>query len=172
MHQILSHTPLYVWALLAFLVYRGVLASKERAVDIRKSCILPAAMLLLALFGLQAAGGLGGLTLLLWLAGGAVGAALVWRLADPAALVADAQRGVIVQRGSWAPLAMMLLVFATKYAVAVMLAMQPALRQLPSFVLTICLLYGLFSGVFGAGLVRRLLVYQRARRASGASLPV
>ena len=30
--QIVSHTPVYVWALLAFLLYRGYLASRDREV--------------------------------------------------------------------------------------------------------------------------------------------
>ena len=36
MQQLFSHTPLYVWAILAFLVYRGVLASRVREVSLRK----------------------------------------------------------------------------------------------------------------------------------------
>ena len=41
LQQIFSHTPLYVWAILGFLVYRGVLASRTREVTLRKLFIVP-----------------------------------------------------------------------------------------------------------------------------------
>ena len=164
MQQIISHTPLYVWAILAFLLYRGMLASQERDVTIRKSLLLPLIMLLLSLQGIHSAFGFDGLAPVLWLVGLLVSGALVWRLTTPGAIGADPQRGTVRLRGSWWPLVLMMTIFCMKYAVAITLAMQPALHQTTAFVLPVCLLYGIFSGIFAAAMVRTLAVYQQARQ--------
>jgi hypothetical protein len=59
--QLLSHTPLYVWAILAFLVYRGTAAMRDREVEFRKLCIIPLVMLGLSLQDMSAKFGLDGL---------------------------------------------------------------------------------------------------------------
>ena len=64
--QILSHTPAYVWAILAFLVYRGVAAMREREVAPRQLTVIPIVMLLLSLQDIVARFGVGLLPLLTW----------------------------------------------------------------------------------------------------------
>lgn len=173
LQQIISHTPLYVWAILAFLVYRGVLASRTRDVSIKSSVILPLAMLLLSLQGIHSAFGLDGMAPALWLLGGLASGVLAWRLAAPGAVTADPARGTVRLRGSWLPLVLMMTIFCMKYAVAIAMGFQPALRHATMFVLPVCLLYGVFSGLFAAGLARRVTVYQQARQARQvpASMP-
>ena len=41
MQQIILRTPLWVWVLLAFLVYRGMLASVNRETSLKKAFIIP-----------------------------------------------------------------------------------------------------------------------------------
>jgi hypothetical protein len=159
--EIVTHTPHYVWLILALLVYRGILASQAREVTIRKLCIIPVVMLGLSLQGIQNAFGLDGLPPLIWLGGALAGATLAWRLSYPTALRADPARGVISQPGSWVPLALMLSVFLMKYAVAVLMAMAPALRHEAVFIAVVCVLYGGFSGIFVGRLLRCLAVYYR-----------
>jgi hypothetical protein len=163
LQQIVTHTPLYVWAILGFLVYRGVLASREREVDVKKLCIIPLVMLALSLQSVRASFGMDGAAPLLWLAGTAAGAVLGWRLSDMAGIAADPARGVLRQPGSWMPLAMMLSIFCLKYALAVSLAVAPSLLQQAVFVATACGLCGLFSGVLLGRLLRSLAVYRRSR---------
>ena len=45
MQQIILRTPLWVWPLLAFLVYRGLLASVDRETSLKKAFVIPAVML-------------------------------------------------------------------------------------------------------------------------------
>lgn len=157
LEQILTRTPIWVWPLLAFLIYRGLAASVEREVPLWSLFILPLVMLGLSLqdvlskFGTPAA-------LSLWLAGLALGAATAWRLFT-GALPYPARRTILL-RGSWAPLALMMAIFCTKYAVGVALSLQPALRQHAVFVAAVCALYGLFSGVFLGQLLRVLVIYR------------
>jgi hypothetical protein len=161
LQQIISHTPTYVWAILAFLIYRGVLACADREISLRSLFIIPAVMLYLSLQDLAAKFGIGGLTGGLWLAGAAGGCALAWSMIDGARIQVSRAAGTVLQRGSVVPLALMLAIFLTKYSVAVLFAMQPALRQNTGFMATVCVLFGLFNGVFVGRLARYLAAWQR-----------
>lgn len=166
--QIFQHTPLYVWAILGFLVYRGVLANRARDIDVRKMCIVPLVMLGLSLEGVRGAFGFDGEAPLVWLAGVLIGATLAWRFSDTARVVAYPERGSVRLAGSSMPLALMMAIFVMKYTVAVTLVIDPARRQQLAFIAPVCALYGLFSGIFIGGLLRHLAVY-RAAGVTGAS---
>jgi hypothetical protein len=153
LQQILAHTPVYVWAILAFLVYRGFAASKGREATIGKLAIIPVVMIGLALQGLVGVFGMAAVPLSAWLAGVLVGLAMGMQLVDGSRVTVNLERGTVIQPGSWVPLMLMMAIFATKYAVAVMLAMQPALRGELFFAVAVSALYGLFNGVFLARLL-------------------
>eukprot|EP01034_Spumella_vulgaris_P000306 gene306-407_t len=69
LQQILIHTPVYVWIILAILIYRGVAASKDRVVRYRSVFIVPAIMLALGLNGVASGFGLQSPAGAAWLAG-------------------------------------------------------------------------------------------------------
>lgn len=152
--QIVSHTPTYVWALLAFLLYRGVLASRDREIAIRKLFIIPAVMLWLSLSSMNEHGALGAGVWGVWALGVAAGAALTWKLGAGAVIAVDRAAGTVRQRGSWAPLMLMIAIFVTKYVVAVLTAMHPELQQNLGFAAAVTVLFGLFNGVFIGRLAR------------------
>jgi hypothetical protein len=158
--QIVSHTPTYVWALLAFLVYRGVLAARDREVAFTKLFIIPAVMLAISFAGINGHGVLGAGIWGVWLTGMLAGAALTW-LAGKEPLVVNRGAGTVLQRGSWMPLTMMLTVFATKYVLAVMSAMHPELQGRLVFVVVVGVLFGLFNGFFVGRLLRYVAAYLR-----------
>lgn len=160
-HQILSHTPTYVWALLAFLVYRGVLASRDREVTLGKLAIIPLVMLGLSLSGLPAQGALGDGVWAVWLGGMLAGAALVFNYGNQAVRV-NRSAGTVLQRGSWAPLALMLAIFASRYAVAVATGLQPALAHSLPFATGVTLLFGVFNGIFLGRLARQAQAWLRS----------
>ncbi|APA67304.1 MULTISPECIES: DUF6622 family protein [unclassified Janthinobacterium] len=167
LQQIFSHTPLYVWAILGFLVYRGVLASRAREVSLRKLCIIPLVMLALSLSGVYGSFGFAGLAPFAWMAGAVTGAALAWTLTDTRHIVVICERGSVRRPGSWLPMALMMSIFCMKYAVAVTLAIVPAYAHAPGFVLPVCAAYGCFSGIFLGGLLRTVAVYRQAHMTSG-----
>lgn len=158
--QIISHTPVYVWALLAFLVYRGVLATRDREVAFGKLFIIPAVMVAISVAGINGHGLLGAGVWGVWLTAMAAGAALTW-LAGKERIAVNHDAGTVLQRGSWVPLAMMLAVFVSKYAVAVTSAMHPALQGRIMFVLAVSVLFGLFNGFFVGRLLRYVAAYNR-----------
>lgn len=145
--QILTHTPLYVWAILAFLVYRGMAAMRDRDVEIRKLVIIPAVMLVLSLQDMSTKFGLGGWALAAW-AAAAAGMALAAGLAGSDRIVAGTVPGQVRVRGSRLPLVMMMAVFFTKYVASVTLAIVPHLRQDTLFACIVCGLFGVFNGWF------------------------
>lgn len=153
MNQLLNHTPLYVWAILAFLVSRGVAAMRERDVETRKLFILPLAMLALSLHDIAGKFGLGGLALAAWAFGCAASALPVWAWARNR-VAAGAAPGHVRVRGSWTPLALMLGVFCARFAASAVLAVQPLLGQETPFVATVCLAFGVLNGCFLGRLAR------------------
>lgn len=159
LNQILSHTPLFVWAILAFLIFRGVIALRTRDVAMNKLFIIPVVMLALSLFDIAAKFGLGGIGFATWAVTGAATLALLYKFG--AARVAPAATpGHVVVRGSAWPLVLMMAIFLTKYVTSVAVAMQPHLRQDAAFSVAVCAMFGLFSGYFLGRLARDLKAYQ------------
>lgn len=150
--QILTHTPLYVWAILAFLVYRGMAAMRDRDMEVRKLAMIPAVMLVLSLQDISAKFGLGGWALAAW-AVAAAGVALAAGLAGSERIAASAVPGHVRVRGSRLPLVMMMAVFFTKYAASVAVSVAPQLRQDTLFACIVCGLFGVFNGWFIGRLV-------------------
>lgn len=158
LQQIVVNTPVWVWPLLAFLIYRGFVASVEREVPLRSVFILPLVMLGLSLQDVLVKFSASGL--LSWCMGFMLGLAASWQLFDRSAVVAHPERRALRLRGSWLPLVLMMAIFATKYAVGAALAIQPTLQQQTHFAAAVCVLYGLFSGVFIGQLLRMLAIYR------------
>ena len=153
LQQIITHTPVYVWAILAVLVWRGAAALREREVTVRSLFIVPAIMLALSLQDVVAKFGSDGAALGAWAAAAAASALLVWKLGR-ARIAAGTNAGSVRVRGSWVPLALMMAVFFTKYAASVLLALLPQARQDALFAAGVCALFGVFSGCFVGRLAR------------------
>jgi hypothetical protein len=144
----MQHTPAWVWVLLVALVYLGYLQSRTRAVPKTRLFALPAAMVGLSLYSLFATFGATRLGFVAWLAGGILAALLYRVFRRPAAAGYAPDTRVYSIPGSWLPLALMLAIFLTRYAVAVAIAIDAPLRQASSFVLVAGLVYGFLSCTF------------------------
>lgn len=170
MLQILAHTPAYVWAILAALIVLGVLAMREREMAVRRLAILPLAMLGLSLNDISNKFGFGTLPLAAWTAGCMVTAVLMARHARTR-IAPSATPGRVRVGGSTAPLALMLAVFCTKYASAVMLALHPQLAGAMQAIVAVCAVSGAFNGLLLGRMVRDLADCRMfGRSASGARL--
>ena len=160
LYQILSHTPIYVWAILAFLVYRGLVALRARDITVRKLFAIPLVMLVLSLQDIALKFGLGASVLAAWGGAMAVGALLVWTWGG-GRISAGPTPGSLRIAGSRAPLVMMLAVFVLKYALSVTLVVQPQVLHEGAFVFAACGLLGLFNGYFAGRLARDLAACRR-----------
>ncbi|TWI70234.1 hypothetical protein IP91_01318 [Pseudoduganella lurida] len=156
--HILSRTPTFVWIILGVLVWRGIAASRDRIVPVRQLFILPLALLALSVSDLSSRFGLHGLPPVAWLAGAAATALLAANV--PSTLRIERATGLAFVPGSWLPLALMMTIFATKYALAILSATHPELLARTGFAIAACTLSGALSGI----LPGRMLHAMRALR--------
>jgi hypothetical protein len=157
--SILQHTPAWVFVLFIALVALGVSRLRANTIGVRQLLILPIAMTGFSLFGLTQACGIGLVPLAAWsVAFAAMLAVAALRPTNPAVQYSPATHSIRVP-GSWLPLALMMTIFFLRYAVAVVLAMHPALHGETAFVAVVAALYGLSSGSFAA---RALLTWRSA----------
>ena len=160
LQQMLINTPVWVWGVLAFLIFRGMLASVSRETGIRRLFIIPLVMLALSMHGIAASFGADPFAVPVWLAAAAAGTALAWMLFSLDSVSVYPERGSVFQQGSWMPLILMLSIFLVKYGVNVILHIAPHARHDSAFVIAVCLLYGLFNGIFFGRLLRILAIYR------------
>ena len=155
MKHLLTHTPAYVWLILALVVARGVAALRERETTLRKLCIIPAIMLPVALADIARKFGVEGLALGAWVLAVAASMWAVWSLGGRR-IAAGSAPGTVRVGGSVAPLLLMLLIFLVKYATTVMLATAPALLHSAAVTSAACALMGGANGWFFGRLLRDL----------------
>ena len=167
--QIITRTPIWVWAILILLLWVGLKQTLPRNVSLRRITVLPLVMVGLSLAGVFSAFGSGMNALLAWGAGAAISAAVVMQRNLRQATQYNAWTLQFQLPGSWTPLVLMMGIFITKYAVGVTLAMQPDLAGNAMFSQSVGALYGGFSGVFVARAAR--LWRLASAKASGATIP-
>ncbi len=148
LNQILIHTPRWVWLLLLALLWLGLSQAVSRSASLRRSTVMPLAMIGLSLYGTVTAFGGNSQVLLVWLGAVALMASAVMQLPLSDACRYDPATQRFTLPGSWVPLMLILGLFATKYVVGAATAMQPTLAFDAGFSLGFSALYGAFSGVF------------------------
>jgi hypothetical protein len=164
--QILTHTPLYVWAILAFLLWRGAAEMRDRELTLRRMLILPLVMLGLSLNDMALKFDMGMVLVAAWVTGCAAAMLLAWRFGRTRIAAGTAPDRVLV-RGSAMPLMLMLAIFLTKYITSVVLVIQPQLAHQLAVAGAICLVFGVFNGL----LLGRLARMARAVGQQRAGLP-
>jgi hypothetical protein len=121
--RILANTPIWVFALLAYLIWQGSQAIRPRTRPIWRMLIVPLVFLLMGLSRLLTARDGGVEPLLAWLAAAILFAWLA--LSRPPQLLAvDRKSRTVTRPGSTVPLLRNITVFVLQYAVAVATAMK------------------------------------------------
>ncbi|MFZ6672619.1 DUF6622 family protein [Undibacterium sp. Xuan67W] len=162
LNQIISNTPIYVWAILGFLAYRGLKSSVDRELTVRAVATIPLVMLALSVQGILSGFGADPLVLATWLATMTAGAVVSWNMVSDKNVRILADKGTVFYRGSWGPLVMMMTIFVMKYVVNVGLHMNPALHSNVLFAAISTALFGLFNGLFLGKMLRVLIMYNQA----------
>ncbi len=152
--QILANTPKWVFALFAALLCLGLSQLLTRRVGLSRITGLAIGMSAFSLYGTVSAFAGVPMALLARLAGAAAVFALLAGRAAPLGTRFDAATRRFTVPGSAVPLALMMGIFFTKYAVGVALGMHLAQANDVSFALPVSTLYGAFSGVFAARAAR------------------
>ena len=152
--QIITHTPTWVFGLFALLLWLGGRQLRAGQVSLVRMAIMPVAMAGLSVYGVWSAFGGSPLAALAWaLALLAVCALALLRAPASRARYHPDSRSFSMP-GSALPLARMMGIFFTKYAVGVALVMHPGLAQDAAVALPVSALYGAFSGGFAARALR------------------
>ena len=158
--QMLKHTPLWVFGLFFCLIYLGYLQSKPRLVSRPRLAILPVSMLCLSLLGVWSSFGTDFIAFSAWAS--AFAAVVAFGIALPqlhgTSYSFESRRFTVP--GSWLPLALMMSIFFTKYAVAVAKAVSGEASLSTVATVAACLVCGLCSGLF---FVRAIRVAKTAR---------
>lgn len=166
--EILAHTPRWVFALFALLVWLGSKQLLTSRMSLKRLTVLPIAMTGLSLYGVVSAFRESPMALVCWAVAAVVFALLLQRPLH-AATRYDAGTRSFEVAGSAVPLMLMMGIFFTKYLVGVLMSMHPALAHQASFVLPVSLVYGAFSGIFAARALRMWKLAIRTDRADTAA---
>ncbi len=163
MMQVFTHTPIWVWALLAFLVQRGYVMSQDRQLSLRKASLLPVIMLAWSLYGVVQ---LGSINLVIAYAIVCVGfASLRLKFSAKSAQSYDVASKLLTVKGSWLPMVVILTIFIGKYVYNVATAMLPTLQHNSQFIWASQLVFAIASGFFLANLLQTLSAVAEAKQA-------
>lgn len=161
--QILKNTPIWVWAILAALIYLGSKQLKARVVKRYSVLIAPVVFLFVGLI----AAGRGPVGFATWAAsliGIAAVTFFVWKPTGGARYEASGDR--LHMPGSIVPMMLMLAIFLLNYVINVVLAINPAFRAELAWQVGPALVLGALSGVF----VGRAATQFRMNRVSSSAV--
>jgi hypothetical protein len=161
--QIIEGTPIGVWFLFAGLVGLGLAQARPRSIGAARAMLMPAAFVVLSLAGVISAFGAQRPALAAWGSGIVASLAVGPRLLPRLRATWEAAGDTLHVGGSWLPLALIVALFAVKYAAGVSLAMHPSLAGDGEFAAACGLAYGAFSGLFAARGLQLLRIRQAAR---------
>jgi hypothetical protein len=158
MLQILTNTPVWVWALLALLLFIGIRALRPATAPLWRMALLPSVFFVWGLSSLYQLHGLRYERLLPWVAALACGTVIGLLMAGTQPIQADKTRHLVRTAGGPMTLVLILLIFATKYEFGYLHATRPDLFAEPRLWLTEIAVSGVISGMFigrFAGLLRQ-----------------
>jgi len=158
--QILSHTPIWVYATFFVLLGFGLIQTRTRTVSKLPALLLPAGMLALSLAGIYTSFGFATLPLAAW--GMAIASATVVgsTFFRDTRIHCTATDGTFVIPGSWVPLGVMMAIFVTKYVYAILHAYHAAGIATPLVIGALSAVYGLLSGYFASRAVHLITLAQ------------
>ena len=160
--EMARQTPVWVWALFAFLIYRGTMALNGSVTSLPRLAIVPVVFAAWGLWSVATGSYQPGLSSLIWVASFAFGAMLGALRTSRTAIQVDRAAGLVALPGSPMVLVLVLVVFSVKYALGAWAAIQPGAAQSPAFVIYDVGITGAVAGMFAG---RLLMLWQRMRSA-------
>jgi hypothetical protein len=158
---IITHTPLWAWMLLAYLVWQGIKAMGPRTTTIWRALIVPAVFIIWGLSRISLGQHGNVWPLIAWIA--AAMALMPVGVVTPRPFEVDHATGQIIRPGSVFPLIRNIIVFAMQYAVAVLAAIHADDHGVAAIVGRA--VSGATSGYFIGSTIAMLREYWRKRQA-------
>jgi len=153
---VLTHTPIWVWAVFALVTYLGWQRTRDRVVSLWRMLLFPAVIIVLAVTGLTHASL--GLALPAMLVALAVGGTFGWLLEREGA-TRRLPDGKLWLRGEWWSLAQVLAIFGFRYATIVAGTVNPTLGADPVWQVATTLVSSTLSAMVLGRTLARLRVY-------------
>lgn len=154
------HTPIWVYALLGFLIFMGVLQSRARYIPLRAAFIIPVIMLVLSLSGIIMNFGVTLFALIGWALGVLMVQVLVLKMGGAESVKWQPELNKFLVRGSWWPLVIFIGIFAMRYTLGAGKAMHASFLSDPYWTFGFAFLSGSFSGFF----LSRMWLYIKAKK--------
>jgi hypothetical protein len=145
--QVVGHTPLWVWALLAFITLLGLRQAKDQVLSSGRVIGVSLGWTVLSLMGAASTVGFSAGVLLAWAGGLGLSLALQHGRVAPRGVRALGD-GRYAVAGSLRPLLTIWLVFGVRYVSSAMVVLDPGLKQHAGFGLAVAAIYGLLSSLF------------------------
>jgi hypothetical protein len=158
-YRVLIHTPLWVWVLLAYLVWQGVQAMQPRALSIWRALIVPVVFIVWGVSRIGLGHQDSAWPLAAW--GAAALVLLPLGVLTPRPFDVDHATGQIIRPGSPFGLIRNLVVFAAQYAVGVITAIDAGDRALAIIIGRA--ISGATAGYFIGSTIALLIAYRRKR---------
>lgn len=158
--QILSHTPIWVYALFFVLLGFGLMQTRTRTVRKIPALLLPVGMMALSIAGIKSSFGLTAIPLVAWGMAMAIATGVGYTFFRDKRIHCKAADGTFFIPGSWVPLIVMMAIFFTKYFYAIMKASNAEVISTTMFVGALSAVYGLLSGYFSSRAVNLIKVAQ------------
>jgi len=167
--QLLSHTPLWVFLILALGLFLGIRGFFTREAKVATIFILPLVFIGLSLSSLLSIGlGIAMVDTVYGL-GLALGVTLGWYFLTPVPVAIDKAKSSLTIRGSAFILVIFMLNFGLKYWFGVTAGFNPLLAHTPLVLVAVFGLAGIFTGIT---IGRNLRLLQYFRRAADPALPL
>jgi len=148
--QILIHTPLWVYGLFIVLVAFGFQQTRSRNVNAVLAYFLPFGMIALSLAGINSSFGIKPAPIAMWAIGLLIVTVIgIKHFRDDRVTFTRSSRSFFIP-GSWTPFFVIMAIFFTKYAFAVIHAFDAEIVTTNAFVAALSLAYGCFSGYFAS----------------------
>jgi hypothetical protein len=158
---ILTHTPIWVWALFAVVLFLGYQRTRDRTVQLWRLILLPIVMIVVAITGMVGAG-LASLPAIL--VGLVVGGVSGWLLEREGA-TRRLPDGRLWLKGEWGSFLQIVAILAVRYTSAVLAATAPALSADPVFHAATLLVSSLLSAMILGRTLARLRTYVTSSQA-------
>ncbi|GIZ18732.1 hypothetical protein [Citrobacter europaeus] len=159
----LEHTPVWVYLLFVFLLYRGIKARTPATVTLEKLALIPAIFLFWDIYDLITYRDPTFITYIQWVIGIISGAIIGYMLINPSRLSRGSAPRSIHRPADYSALPFMLLAFSVKYVLGVLNAVSPDVLRQPAMSAMAIITGGIFAGVFVGKFSRYVSVWLRLR---------
>ncbi|CAN7183220.1 MULTISPECIES: DUF6622 family protein [Brucella] len=157
--QIIIHTPVYVWGLLAYLIITGIKGRETRTVTVWRMLFVPVIFIAVGFLHFDSNSDQFSTFLMAWFVGLFV-LAPVGYFTGPRILAVDRGNKTIERAGTILPLIRNLIFFCSQYVLAVLNAFYPG--EHASLTLITAVVSGASAGYFGGWLVSLWRKYQES----------